>query len=371
MLQVARDYSLNELRLPDAHVDGTGPTSGHEFSVSQVEHEALVRGFSRIKSNPYTDYSQFRFDIRAIVAEPSFPDGVKNMCQEIQESRAMNERLHFLIHNLPVDRDVPDFNTAANSDPLAAKYRVKQTFLGEAVQEMFSQLTGAPLLAYSTRNNGDFFQDVISEQKYKGTQTQKTDGELYPHNDRTAHDVRPDILNLLAMRPTGGNVIQTTYFDGRELLRNLDGSTVQALKKPIFFTPFDDFSKASNSSQQESTPHAILTFMDNNQGAPVFRFYSCRTQALHGATHDEAIGALLDLERKIIGLNKHRINLDQGDFLSIPNLRGLHAREVVSVVDPRAHSQRWLLKTYAFWNDESCVRYADRFDPETPGRVQD
>jgi hypothetical protein len=303
--------------------------------------------------------------------DPAFPEAVKDVCAIIRNSRARNERNHFLVRNLPVDPNVPDFSSPSNGGPLHAKYSVKKTFIGEAVLEMFSQLTETPLLAYSTRNNGDFFQDVISDKRYRGTQTQKTDGELYPHNDRTAHDVRPDILNLLSMRPTKGNIIPTSYYDGREILKNLSPDTIRALQEPIYFTPFDDFSKASNPNQQTSGIHPILTFAHDDVGAPMFRFYAGRTEPSGGPQRVLATEALFRLERAIQSTEKYRVNLEQGDLLSIPNLRGLHSRDIISIVDLSAQHQRWLLKTYAFWNEASCDQHSKRFETDTRGRVID
>ena len=371
MLNVSHVASLSDGRLPKIPSDGFGPRSGNEFHVTTRDHRELRNILSQTRANPYGDYSQFRLNVRALIEGPQFPSAVRDMCHEIKGSRMRNERLHFLIRNLPVDLNVPSFNSQSEKDSLQTKYAVKKTFIGEAVLEMFSQLTGTPLLAYSTRNNGDFFQDVIAEQKYQGTQTQKTDGELYPHNDRTAHDVRPDILNLLAMRKTGGNIIPTSYFDGRALLANLSPVEIEALQEAIFFTPFDDFSKASNPGQQRSEPHAVLSYADNDRRAPMFRFYSGRTDALAGTHEHVATRALLKLERALKSAQKYQVNLEQGDLLSIPNLRGLHSREVIDVVNPQARAQRWLLKTYAFWNESSRNGFAHRFDTRASGRVID
>ena len=44
---------------------------------------------------------------------------------------------------------------------------------------------------------------------YLNTQTQKTDSDLYFHNDRTAHTVRADVLCLLGMRCDENNIVNT------------------------------------------------------------------------------------------------------------------------------------------------------------------
>jgi len=84
-----------------------------------------------------------------------------------------------------------------------------------------------------------------------------------------------------------------------------------------------------------------------------------------------AINALFRSERAIQAVDKYRVNLEQGDILSIPNLRGLHSRDIVSVVDSYARNQRWLLKTYALWNDATCDHHTARFETGTRGRVLD
>ena len=196
MLQVANGVSFAGVSLPKVPACYPSNSASHAFAVTPTDHEMLTGVLSKNMVNPYADYSQFRLRIGALIKDPVFPVAVKDMCQEIRNARARNGTLHFLVRNLPVDRNVPDFAFRSDGDPLQAKYSLKKTFIGEAVLEMFSHLTGTPLLAYSTRNNGDFFQDVISDKRYRGTQTQKTDGDLYPHNDRTAHYVRPDICQF-------------------------------------------------------------------------------------------------------------------------------------------------------------------------------
>ncbi|MFH7422931.1 taurine catabolism dioxygenase TauD, partial [Pseudomonas syringae pv. tagetis] len=75
-------------------------------------------------------------------------------------------------------------------DPVKDKYLKKTQFLSEGFLELFAQLTGTPLLSYETRNEGDYFTDVIAIKKKSGQLTGYSHSELELHNHRTAHRVR-------------------------------------------------------------------------------------------------------------------------------------------------------------------------------------
>ena len=66
----------------------------------------------------------------------------------------------------------------------------------------------------------------------------KTDGELYYHNDRTAHP----FLSLLGMRCSEENLILPAT-DGKAILDNLKAESREWLRKPLFITPFDEYSR--------------------------------------------------------------------------------------------------------------------------------
>jgi len=48
-------------------------------------------------------------------------------------------------------------------DPVCGKHLVKKTFVGEVLLEIVSQICELPILSYTTRNEGDFFQDVYAQ----------------------------------------------------------------------------------------------------------------------------------------------------------------------------------------------------------------
>ncbi|WP_238714869.1 MULTISPECIES: TauD/TfdA family dioxygenase [Tenebrionibacter/Tenebrionicola group] len=227
---------------------------------------------------------------------------------------------------------------------------------------MFAQLTDSPLLAYRTRNNGDFFHDVYADKKYSNTQTQKTDGELYFHNDRTAHPVRADFLSLLGMRSSEENLIYTGYVDGRSILENLKAESQEWLRKSLFITPFDDYSRDSNINQIDSEPHPILGNIHT------FRYYDTRTTYTPEAPI-EAIKALFDLKIAITKAKKSRVSINKGDLFSFANQDSLHNREIIQIKDSVSAEKRWLLKTYSFRSPEEMDKYYDYFDADLPGFV--
>ncbi|WP_152640403.1 taurine catabolism dioxygenase TauD [Xanthomonas sp. MUS 060] len=249
-------------------------------------------------------------------------------------------------------------------DPVADKYRQKKTFVAEGFLALFAELTATPLLAYSTRNNGDFFHDVYAHNRYRNTQTQKTDGELYFHNDRTAHPVRADFLSLLGMRCDPCNMIYTGYVDGHDVLRFLTPKHQMLLRQPLFCTPYDEYSRDSNSLQVNSKPHTVL------EESHCFRYYETRTKPLPDAPI-EAWEAVLALKDAIVRANKARVRIGMGDLFSFPNQAGLHNRDIMELGDPEQARLRWLLKTYSFRSPEYMRRFQGAFYTGVDGFVCD
>ncbi|MGJ0576996.1 TauD/TfdA family dioxygenase [Xenorhabdus bovienii] len=331
------------------------------YEFDRLENGTLFNILNLIKYNPYRDYINFKREINSLVFSEKLPARFIEVCNNIKNERRLNGINAQLLRNLPIDKIIPEFE---QSDPVSDKYRKKTTFIGESLLELFSQLTSTPLLAYRTRNNGDFFHDVYAHKKYSNTQTQKTDGELYFHNDRTAHPVRADFLSLLGMRCSEQNLIYTGYLDGKDLLSYLKPESQEWLRQPWYMTPYDEYSRDSNQGQIYSEKHIIL------ENIHTFRYYDTRTTYLPDAPK-ESIQALLALKNAITKAKKERIAINNGDLFSFANQDSLHNREIIKVVDKNAAAKRWLLKTYSFRDEECLNKYKEYFDPAIPGFVRE
>jgi hypothetical protein len=331
------------------------------YEFTDAARDDLFRVLSSVAKDPYEDYPAFSSAVGDLLSRGEVSEDFRALCATVREERAAGVSDIHLISNCPIDAEIPLFD---EDDPVTDKYLQKKTFVGEALLEVFSQLTGAPLLAYETRNNGDFFHDVYAVNRYRGTQTQKTDSELYCHNDRTAHPVRADFLALLGMRCPADDLIFTGFIDGRQLLQLLSEEDQEALRAPLFVTPFDQYSRDSSAAQTVSTPHGVLEHHHS------FRYYDTRTTVMDGAPV-RAYEALLALKNAIVKATKQRHQIQTGDLLVLANQDGLHCREMVDIRDSQRARQRWLLKTYAFRDQSSADRHADRWFEGVAGRVAD
>ena len=331
------------------------------YTFNNEQKRELFSCLETIQGNPYTNYRTFRDSSTQLIREARIPEIFCHICEAIVSERKEKEIYTHLLRNCSIDSNLPVFD---QDDPVNDKYKTKKTYIGEALLEVFSQLTNIPLLAYQTRNNGDFFHDVYASNKYSNTQTQKTDGELYFHNDRTAHPVRSDYLMLLGMRCFEEDRIYTGYLDGRELLNHLSAEVQQILRKRYFITPFDDYSRTSNKNQVISDKHVIL---ENHHS---FRYYDVRTTYAEDAPV-EAKDAIIALKNAIIKGKKERVQIKGGDLLCIPNQDGLHNREIIEVEDLQKARTRWLLKSYNFRDTASLNRFADHYYEELPGLVRE
>jgi len=310
--------------------------------------------------NPYSKYMEFKSYIELNVL-PNISSRFQDFCKKIVESRKNNTDPVSLIKNCPLDAEIPLFN---HDNPVMDKYEKKKTFISEAFLQLFNDLTETPVLAYTTRNNGDFFHDVYAYTLYSNTQTQKTDGELFLHNDRTAHPVRADYLALLGMRCSKRNKIYTGYIHGTELLKYLSRETQKILREKYFCTPYDEYSKDSNDLQDVSHKHYIL------EEESCFRYYDTRTRPLEDAPI-EAYRAILNLKDAFVKAKKERVIIEKGELLSFPNQAGLHCRDIIEIEDYQEAKDRWLLKTYSFRGTDYAEKFKDTFDAKIPYLIRD
>lgn len=314
-----------------------------------------------IGNNPYQNYPGFRDEITNLINKGVIPQEFLDLSQEIKSDRKSGATYAHLLKNCPIDEVRPIFDHA---NPVEDKYVKKTTFVGESFLELVSQLWDMPPLAYDTRNNGDFFHDVYAQSKYSGTQTQKTDSDLFYHNDRTAHHVRADYLALLGMRTHDENRVYTGYIDGRAILQYLTAEQQIVLRQPYFCTPFDEYSKDSNKKQDVSDAHYIL------EDIHTFRYYETRTTVLDDAPV-LAKDALLALKNAILLAEKDHVHINTGELFVFPNQQGLHNRLILEVRDPEEAKKRWLLKTYNFKDTQSMEKYLGQFHADIPGLVKE
>ncbi|WP_045498303.1 TauD/TfdA family dioxygenase [Vibrio hyugaensis] len=311
-----------------------------------------------VKTNPYKNYDGFLVDVKRVADE--LPEQTSSIFKTIRNSIDNDKEQVFLIRNCPIDKDLPELG---NEDPVNVKRATKKTFVGEALLALYSICCDMPILSYTTRNEGDFFQDVKAMDKYNLTQTQKTNGALNWHNDRTAHPVRADYLMLLGLRVPEQNRIETHYIDAKKVISQLPNHHIYELNRNSFYTPYDDFSRDSNANQQNSEPHSIIYEGDK------LRYYDDRTNILN-PSFEKSKEALENLKKVINESQVDIKEIQESDLFIFPNLKGLHARQLAEVQDFAAQSERWLLKTYNFESSRVANRYSYLYT-EKFGQVND
>ncbi|MBN4178214.1 hypothetical protein ALP76_01627 [Pseudomonas savastanoi pv. glycinea] len=163
------------------------------FTFEPEEKAHLLNLLEPLDLSPYKSYTGFSEGIRRLHSD--VPARFLSACQIIRSERANHQQKIHVIRNCPMDRLIPELDP---EDPVKDKHVKKTQFVSEAFLELFAQLTGTPLLSYETRNEGDFFTDVIAIKKYSGQLTGFSDSELVFHNDRTAHKVRADYITVTA-----------------------------------------------------------------------------------------------------------------------------------------------------------------------------
>lgn len=331
------------------------------YVFSDAERASLLETLNLVRPNPYRDYLNFMMSVASLIEVRAVPGFFVNLCMEIRKQRESGMSLAHVLRNCPIDPQIPDLD---HDDPVADKYAKKRTFIGEAFLALFAKLAGTPLLSYGSRNNGDFFTDVVAINRYSGKQTGFSDSELMYHNDRTAHSVRADYVSLLGLRCPDNELIYTGFVDGRSILEHLSPEEQDVLRKPYFITPFDVFSRETNQRQVVSEKHPVL---ENEHS---FRYYATTTAVAPGSP-EVAKDALIAMMNALTKAKRERHRMLTGDLLVFANQDGLHNREKVEVADPNAARTRWLLKTYAFRDDAAAEAHSHKWMNDIRGLVAD
>lgn len=330
------------------------------YTFTDDERHALSTSLSAVAAiSPYVDFPGFEEQMIRTVQDGQLPEFFTTLCERIRTDRQQGSHVHVL-KNCPMDTEIPDLN---HDDPINDKYRLKKTFVGEAFLGAFAYLLQTPLLSYATRNNGDFFTDVVSINRFRGKRTGFTDGDLIYHNDRTSHPVRADYITLLGVRCPPHDLVYTTYIDGQDIISHLTPEQIQCLSEPWYITEVDDLTREKVKDWEKSGAHAIL-----KDG--MLCFQDTLTKPIANAPL-EVYEALLAFKDGMTKSPKTRHRLEYGDLLVFANQFGLHNRERIEVNNPEDTSKRWLLKTYTFRNRITADTFADYWVQGVYGRVSD
>lgn len=301
-----------------------------EFVFTDEERDALQDALGTTTVSPYRNYAAFNRQvtdlIRAGAAPKRFADYVATLAGRDRAALPV-----VLIKNGPHDRNVPVFDFA---DPVKSKYKLKTTFVSEAMLAMFAQLAGTPAIGYVNVNDGDVFQDIYPKQSMASTQSQKALKEIHFHKDLANHFVRPDQVYMVGMRSHRENEVYTSFVRNIDIWPRFSEEELETLRSRDFYTPFDDLSVVGSKELGEADKHPVLGSIGD------LRYFENRTRGLAPAAEK----VLVKLDEALHAL-KQRVFIEPGDFVITYNNFTIHAKEVVKVADEEKLRTRWIIKT--------------------------
>ncbi|WP_147297828.1 hypothetical protein [Trinickia dinghuensis] len=169
------------------------------------------------------------------------------------------------------------------------------------------------------------------------SQSQKALKPIFFHKDLANHFVRPDWVNILGLRSSVENEVYTSFVRNKDLLNELDEQTQDMLRRPEFYTPFDDLTMYKSAVELgQADMHPIL-----GGATPTdIRFFENRTEGrTPQARH--AVARLVEALHRL----KKRVLIQPGDLLGSANNDCLHNKDVGTIRDEKALKERWLMKT--------------------------
>lgn len=304
-----------------------------DFVFSSTEKAHMVSCLSQITENPYRDYEAFDGAIDHAISLGAVVEGFATVCDAKRQADLFDDP-YFLMRNCPIDPSLPvlDFNDAVND-----KRTRKTTYVSEGFLLLYAKLMGQEPIGYVNVNDGDVFQDIHPLKKLSETQSQKAITPINFHKDLANHFVRPDWVNILGLRSSPENVVNTSFVSNKELLERLPEDIQTTLREEIFQTPYDDLTVAtSNVDLGEAPAHRILG------GATDYdiRFFENRTIGLN----EDAAQAVSVLVATLHDI-KRPVRVLSGDFIGSANNECIHNKEFGEIRDREALQHRWLQKT--------------------------
>jgi L-asparagine oxygenase len=300
------------------------------FNFTDSECSYLKEILLSVDINPYSECGKFinYFNKNAKNIAPN------RLIDEIESwsRRDLSEAPFLYIKNAPIDDNTPIFS---HDDPVHEKRLLKKTFVSEGFLELFAAIRGIPSIGYKNVNDGDVYQDIYPKKDLFESQSQKALGPIRFHKDLANHFVRPDFVNILAIRSSIENEIYTTFVANAEAISSISENDLDVLKSRNFTTPFDDLSiYGAAVPLGEPEKHAVV------QPNGDFRYFETRTKGLT----DQAQKSLDRLTASLHRL-KCGVIMAPGDFVSIANNHSLHGKDVYDIRNPDAAKIRWSIKT--------------------------
>lgn len=299
------------------------------FTESEVLQ--LKQGFSKITADPYKHYDAFRYQVGNLISNGEIPERIMEVFAKHANSNP-KETPFIFVRNMPIDDDVPAFD---NARPVHSKYELKKTFYAEASLSLIGHLLHQTPIGYLNVNGGDVFQDIYPDKALAMTQSQKAVGPINFHKDLANHYVRPDYVNMLALRASEKNSIYTTFVKNIDVIAEFSESEIEQLRKTNFHTPFDDLTtKTGRYNVGEAKLHPILSG-DND-----IRFFENRTKGIDADSNE-----LVDRVKTAMHKVKKRVQMCPGDFIGVANNHSVHGKEVGDLGAPEEAWKRWTMKT--------------------------
>lgn len=256
-----------------------------------------------------------------------------------------------VIHGLPHDRAGIDFAPYDNKNPQQQRWE-KQSHVTEAVLLLYAILRDRNLITYRTVNQNAaemaqhhyvFFHDIFPQENFYDTQSSRTPGIVYWHQDLTGKRHRPLNVPIIGVDVPGDNRIWTVFAQTPDISNRLSPKTIAVLMQERFFTPNDVLVTAGDPSLRSEPPHSVFSPDPKTHD---MCYFSKRTRPLRD-DDDEAWLAIAQVEEVLSDPSIARgIIFQDGSLLSMNNAEGVHAKFIELLTDPSAATSRHLMKSF-------------------------
>jgi len=186
----------------------------------------------------------------------------------------------------------------------------------------YAQVYGWPI-SFVQEQKGELIQNIFPIKKTENQQISTSSKiELGLHTETAFHPYKPTAVLLLCLRGDPNAITTYAYVD--EIVKHLEPSVVDTLKKLWFTTSIDDSFRTNGESDMELTCSVLRNNFSKNVKAEQF-FDITYDEVLMKGINDEATDALIHLKNAIKNCTRE-IVLKTGDLLVINNKTTIHGR---------------------------------------------
>lgn len=316
-----------------------------EYTLDEQVSHAFNNLMGKETSDPYKDWNLYKV-IAKEALEKVLPEDLK---QIILHMRSSNEPTALIVHNMPIDTNIPETPQNGIRPPIAGQPGGKGYVSESLLFGLCSILNATPDFDENEKD-GTYINQIIpknDEESKKVASSAGSEIPFYAHTENVYTRTPLKFFSLLCLRGDPKVFTSMIFLDDilEYIKQDKREDVIEEMKKPQFLM------KSGPSFGNKAKRIELLPILDEINGERIYRFNANvdRVEGINN-TAKEVVAYLTKIlkSEEFLAKNKVSINLKKGDLLLFNNWEVMHARDSF-IIDKE--NWRWLQRCYFMLNE--------------------